>query len=185
MDTPTQAELRDRLVIRPEGPEDEAAVAELTDAAFGIPEGRAEAVETELLRGLRADGDLIGELTLVAELDRRVVGQVACSAGTLDGRPCVGLGPISITPPLQRRGIGAVLVSAVVATAERRADPVLVLLGDPEYYGFFGFRPAAELGIDSPEPAWGRHFQAKPLRAWRPELAGPFVYAPAFARIAG
>lgn len=74
-------------------------------------------------------------------------------------------------------------MSAVIATADQRGEAVLVLLGDPEYYGFFGFVPASTLGIGSPGPWGDAYFQARPLRAWRPELAGPFRYAPAFSRI--
>lgn len=181
--------LRDRLLLRPETVADHESVDALTDAAFtSLPPGSpghgqsTPTIERRLLGELRVDGDLIDELTLVAELDGEVVGHVACSAGVLGEAPSVGLGPISVRPDLQRQGIGAALMSAVVATAERRADPVVVLLGDPDYYGFFGFVPAARLGITPPEP-WGDAFQAKTLRAWHPGLAGPFTYAPAFSRL--
>lgn len=178
-----QRALRDRLVLRQAVPADDAAIAALTDAAF-VAVGE-ESVERRLLRELAADGDLVAELTLVAEVDGALVGHVACSWGSIGEAPAIGLGPISVTPELQRRGIGGTLMSAVVATADRRGDAVVVLLGDPEYYGYFGFVPASSLGIGSPGPWDDRHFQAKPLRAWRPEMAGPFAYAPAFARLEG
>ncbi|GAA3609753.1 N-acetyltransferase [Marihabitans asiaticum] len=176
-------DLRDALVLRPQTRADDAAVAALVDSAFATDAGGAGTVERRLLGELRADGDLVPELTLVAEVDGAVVGQVACSTGDLAGRPSIGLGPICVRPDLQGRGIGAALMSAVIATAERRGDPVIVLLGDPDYYGFFGFVPAVDLGIGSPGPWPDRFFQAKALRAWRPELAGPFRYAPAFERL--
>lgn len=172
--------MRDDLVIRRETPADVQPTETLHDAAFGIPQGRRESIERELLRALRADGSVIDELTFVAELDGDVVGHVVCSRATLAGSPCVGLGPISVRPDLQEQGIGAALVMAVVASAERIAVPVIVLLGDPEYYGFFGFVPADGLGIASPGPWEARCFQALTLRAWRPEMAGDFRYAPAF-----
>lgn len=175
--------LRERLSLRPEAPADREAVDELTDLAFGAT--GEESVERRLLRQLRADGAVIDELTLVAEVDGQVVGHVACSRGTLAGAPSVGLGPISVRPDLQHKGIGAGLMSAVIATAERRGDPVIVLLGDPEYYGFFGFVPASSLGIGSPGPWGDAYFQALPLRSWRPEMAGPFEYAPAFSDVEG
>jgi len=50
-----------------------------------------------------------------------------------------------------------------------------------QYYGRFGFRPAVELGVMPPEPRWGSAFQARPLRAYTPSVAGPFEYAPAFS----
>lgn len=176
--------MRDDLIIRRETPADTAPTEALHDAAFGVPEGRRESLERELLRGLRSDGSVIDGLTFVAELDGEVVGHVVCSRGTLAGAPSVGLGPIAVRPQLQRQGIGAALVMAVVASAEQAAEPAIVLLGDPEYYGFFGFRPAAGLGICSPGPWSDEYFQALTLRAWRPEMAGPFAYAPAFDRLA-
>jgi putative acetyltransferase len=172
--------MRDDMVIRRETPDDTAATEALHDAAFGVPSGRSESVERELLRALRAEGSVIDELTFVAELDGQVVGHVVCSRGSLAGAPSVGLGPIGVRPDLQRQGIGAALMMAVVASAEQQAEPALVLLGDPDYYGFFGFVTASGLGIGSPGPWEDRYFQALTLRAWRPEMAGDFRYAPAF-----
>lgn len=153
------------------------------DAAFEHAPGTDRSVESVLLEELRADGDLIEPLTFVAELDGEVVAQVACSRGTLAGAPSLGLGPIAVRPDLQQQGIGAGLMASVIASAEQRGEPVIVLLGDPGYYAHFGFRAASAHGIQSPNPTWGEHFMAKTLRAWRPELAGPFRYAPAFERL--
>lgn len=177
------AAVRDDLIIRRETAADAGAVLDLIDAAFPTPEGADRAIEVDLVEGLRADGDVIEELTFVAELDGAVVGQVTCSRGTLAGAPSVGLGPIAVRPDLQRSGIGGALMASVIATAESLAEPVVVLLGDPDYYGHFGFVPAADLGIAAPEPAWGHHFMGKTLRAWRPEAAGDFRYAAAFDRL--
>lgn len=190
-DLPRGYALHSRMALRPEEPADVAAVADLTDAAFtslppGIPGHGQEAptVERRLLEELREDGDLLPTLTLVAVVDDAVVGHVACSRATLAGRPSIGLGPISVRPDLQGRGIGAALLTAVSVTAEEAGEPAILLLGDPGYYGFFGWLPAASLGITAPGP-WGDAFQVKPLRSWRDDLAGPFVYAPAFGRLDG
>lgn len=172
--------MRDDLVIRRETPADALATELLHDTAFDVPPGRRESLERSLLRDLRAEGSVLDELTFVAELDGDVVGHVVCSRGSLAEAPCVALGPISVRPDHQQQGIGAALVMSVVASAERIAAPVVVLLGDPDYYGFFGFVPASRLGISSPGPWEDRYFQALSLRAWRPEMAGPFRYAPAF-----
>lgn len=178
--------MRDDLTIRRETPADAApgGPAELLlDAAFGIPEGRRESVERELVRGLRADGDVIDELTFVAELDGEVVGHVVCSRATLGEAPSVGLGPIAVRPDHQQQGIGAALMMAVVSSADRVWQPEIVLLGDPEYYGFFGFVPASSVGIGSPGPWEDAFFQVLTLRSWTGERAGAFRYAPAFERL--
>ncbi len=175
--------MRRDLVIRPESPSDVPAVRALVAAAFATPEGADHPVEVDVLDGLRADGDVLAPLTLVAELDDEVVGSVVCSRATIGEGPSVGLGPLAVRPDHQQQGIGSALVAAVVATAEQAAEPSLVLLGDPGYYGAFGFETAADHGVGSPGPWPDRFFQVLRLRAWRPGLAGPFRYAPAFERV--
>lgn len=172
------------VTIRPEQPEDAGAVHRVLDAAFGTAQGSSGSAESVLHGHLQAAGDVLPTLTFVAELRGEVVGQVTCSQGRLGERPAVGLGPIAVAPRVQRQGIGAALMSAVITTADQAGEPVIVLLGDPEYYGFFGFVPAASLGITAVGP-WNRpEFMARPLHAWRPELSGPFRYAAAFDRFA-
>jgi putative acetyltransferase len=175
--------MRNDMIIRRERVEDHAGIAALLDEAFPRVEGAARSVESALVDELRGDGDVIDELTFVAELDGSVVGHVMCSAATMGERASVGLGPLAVTPAHQQQGIGAALMASVIASADQRGDAALVLLGDPQYYGHFGFVPAGDLGIGSPG-AWDPgHFQVKTLRAWRPEQAGPFRYAPAYERL--
>ena len=171
------------LVIRRERPGDREATRSLHDAAFGLPPGQGQAAETQLLDGLRADGDVLDELTLVAELRGEVVGHVVCSRATMGEGPSVGLGPIAVTPERQGEGIGSALVAAVLVTADQCGQPSIVLLGDPGWYAHFGFEPAAHHGILAPGPWEDRFFQVKRLQAWRPGLAGPFRYARAFDRL--
>ena len=171
------------LVLRRELPGDEEPARALHDAAFGIPEHAGHSAETVLLDGLRADDDVLDALTLVADLHGELVGHVVCSRASLGEGSCVALGPIGVRPDHQGQGIGSALVSAVLVTADQRGEPCVVLLGDPGWYAHFGFQPAAAHGIRSPHPWDERHFQVKRLAAWRPELAGPFRYAPAFDRL--
>ncbi|WP_353952852.1 N-acetyltransferase [Knoellia sp. S7-12] len=177
--------MRDDMIIRRESVEDHAGIAALHDEAFPRIEGAARSVESALIDELRGDGDVINELTFVAELDGAIVGHVMCSAATLGEGPSVGLGPIAVTPALQRQGIGAALMASVIASADQRGDAAIVLLGDPDYYGHFGFVAAATLGVGAPGPWPQEQFQIKTLRAWRPAQAGPFRYAPAFERLEG
>jgi putative acetyltransferase len=166
------------VVIRREQPSDEAVVAQLTVAAFA-----PSRVELRLLAELRAGPDWIPELSLVAVGgDGGLVGHVVCTRARLGAGSAVGLGPISVRPDRQRAGVGSALMHAVLGAADALGEPVVCLLGDPAYYGRFGFRPASELGIEAPDPEWGAFFQARPLAAWTPALAGRFVYAEPFLR---
>lgn len=168
------------LVIRREQAADRAATRDLHDAAFGVPDGAEHAVETRIVDALRAAGDVLPGLTFVAELRGQIVGHVVCSRATMGEGPSVGLGPLGVHPERQGEGIGSALVAAVLVTADQQHEPSVVLLGDPGWYGHFGFEPAALYGVAAPRPWPQGHFQLKRLQAWHPRLAGPFRYAPAF-----
>ena len=169
------------MLVRRERPEDVPAIEAVTTAAFGKP-GEGEPVETPLLRALRSDPGWLPAYSLVAEdAGGAVIGHVVCTRGDVDGTPALGLGPISVAPARQRTGVGSALLHAVLAAAEAGGERLVCLLGDPAYYGRFGFVPAAGLGIASPEPEWGAYFQARPLAPDPPR--GTFAYAEPFRRL--
>jgi putative acetyltransferase len=150
-------------VIRPERAEDAAAVADVVTAAFGRPD------EARLVEALRP----AAALSLVAQDERGgVVGHVMLSHVGLGPGSAVALAPLAVAPEQQRRGIGAALVRAALAEAEARGEALVLVLGDPGYYGRFGFRPATALGIESPFAGAGDAFQALPLARCDPRLCG-------------
>lgn len=175
------------LTVRPQTPADWAAVQEIIGAAFAGPDGTVP-VEVPLNDELGRDAGLVPGLTLVAELDGTVVGQLTCSYGTLTDaggrqRSVVGVGPVSVLPAHQGTGVGGTLLRALIDAAERAGEPALVLLGDPAFYGRYGFVAADDFGIAAPDPAWGRYFQVHPLRSAAGSLAGGFRYAAPFDRL--
>ena len=105
---------------------------------------------------------------------------MVCTRGSVGRWPALGLGPIGVLPDRQGDGFGGALMHAVLGAADALGYPVVVLLGHLDYYPRFGFVPATSIGIDPVEPAWGSHFQARVLSAWRPEMAGTFHYAAPF-----
>ena len=162
------------MTIRPERPEDVAAIRELTHAAFG------RELEALIPERVRATDRFVPELSLVAEEDGEVVGHVLLSEFDLGATRVLQLGPLSVAPERQRRGIGSALVHEALARADARGEPLVLLEGDPAYYGRFGFRPAAELGIEAPEGVPARYFQAVPLQSYDPSLRGRVAYPDAF-----
>jgi putative acetyltransferase len=70
---------------------------------------------------------------------------------------------------------------ALLGAAQARDETLIGLLGEPAYYGRFGFVAAAELGVAPPDPAWGPYFQVLPLTGRAP--AGGFRYAAPFDEI--
>ncbi|QKV78373.1 GNAT family N-acetyltransferase [Amycolatopsis sp. Hca4] len=172
------------MLIRRETPADRAAIHTVHAEAFRREEG-VTPVEAPLVDELRAEGDLINALSLVAVREGTVIGHVCCSRARIgeDTTVAVGLGPLGVLPAHQKSGVGSALVHAVVAAADALGHGVVVLLGNPAYYSRFGFVTASDLSITAPDPRWGAHFQARTLAAYEPTQAGAFEYAPAFSRI--
>jgi putative acetyltransferase len=172
------------MLIRREASADRAAIHAVHSAAFRREDGVIP-VEAPLVDELRAEGDLIGALSLVALHEGDVVGHVCCSRARVgeDTTSAVGLGPLGVLPAHQASGVGSALMHAVVGAADALGYGLVVLLGEPAYYSRFGFVTAADLSITAPDPRWGRYFQARTLSAYAPTQAGAFEYAPAFSRI--
>lgn len=165
------------MIVQRETAGQAAQIRAVTLAAFG------RAVEADLVDKLRADPGWIPALSLVAVVDGVVVGHVACTRADVSGSPALGLGPLSVHPDHQRRGVGKALVHAVLGAADALDEPLVVLLGDPAYYCRFGFRLAAEFGVTPPVAQWAPHFQVRTLTAYRPALRGAFTYASPFAEV--
>lgn len=130
--------------IRSERPEDAAAIDQIIEAAFEpIPNSGTEA---RIVRALREAGALTISL-VAADDDGRLVGHVAFSPVRLDGRPgqWYGLGPVAVDPRLQRLGIGSALIREGLARLVALGAEGCVVLGEPDYYGRFGFAADPEL----------------------------------------
>jgi putative acetyltransferase len=175
------------VIVREQRADDYEAIRHVYAEAFRRPQFRrpqnAGAVPPEvgLFEALWEAGDVIPEFSFTALTDAGVVGHVTASRATVATEPVVAVGPIGVLPDHQGIGIGSALMAALVAAADAADVPLIVLLGAPGYYSRFGFRPAEELGVMSPEPEWGDAFQARPLTAYRESVAGQFQYASAFS----
>ncbi|MFF3485073.1 GNAT family N-acetyltransferase [Streptomyces sp. NPDC002701] len=170
------------MLTRRETPADVPAARAVIAAAFAGPDTPdRDPVEATLLDALRTCDGWLPELSFVAADEKgEVAGHVVCTRGHLDGAPVLGLGPIGVRPGLQRRGTGRALMHAVLGAADALGEPLVALLGSPAYYGRFGFRPATDLGIRPPDPAWGEYFQVRTLTTYEPSLRGTFSYAKPF-----
>jgi putative acetyltransferase len=170
------------VIVRPQRPDDYEAARHIYAAAFARPESPERVpLEVGIFEALWEAGDVIPELSFTALTeDGTAVGHVTASRATVATESVVAVGPIGVLPEHQGLGIGSALMEALLTAADAAEVPMIVLLGAPQYYSRFGFRPARELDVISPEPTWGDAFQARPLTAYTPALAGRFEYAPAF-----
>jgi len=142
-----------KITIRAELPSDVAGIHALTAAAF-LNAPHAAHTEQYIVDALRAAGALA--LSLVAEIDGRLVGHVALSPVSIsDGTPgWYGLGPISIEPELQGQGIGSRLMQEAMRQLQARGAAGCVLVGDPGFYTRFGFQPQAGLMVPEVPPEY-------------------------------
>lgn len=129
--------------IRPEQPEDGAAIHQVVEAAFG------RVAEADLVDKLRAHGKSV--VSLVAEIEGQVAGHILFSEVTVETNPrnrkIIGLAPLAVAPAQQRAGIGAQLTRAGLAACRAAGYDAAIVLGHPEYYPRFGFVPASRFGI--------------------------------------
>ncbi len=165
-------ERAERVTIRRERAGDVDAIGEVVIRAFGRQD------EARLVARLRRDGD--AAISLVAVAGGAVIGHVLLSPMAAPFR-AVGLAPLSVLPDRQRQGVGAALTHAAIAEARRDGRDAMFVLGDPAYYGRFGFR--ADLAAGFASPYAGPHFMVLPLAEALPATTGAVDYAPAFSAL--
>lgn len=171
------------MEVRPEIRADERAIADVHRLAFGRDD------EANLVAALREDEAYLPELSLVAVRGGEVVGHVLVTlaelvpaTGETDvAHPVLALAPLAVRPDIQGRGVGSTLVEAAVRRAAVRSEPLVVVVGDPGYYGRFGFVPASPLGIEAPFPLPEGALQVRRLPAFRSACAGTIRYPQAFS----
>lgn len=141
--------------------EDQPAIEAVLDAAFGTDRHERTAYQ------VRAGVMPIASLSLIAEDAGRIVGSLQCWPVEIRGgggaMGLVMLGPVAVMPELQRSGIGNALMQAALAVADRDGVGAIMLIGDAEYYGRYGF-------------------DAAPTQQWR--LPGPFERHRLLVRVA-
>ena len=160
--------------IRNEAPEDAPAIEAITAAAF-LNAPHTSHTEQHIVNALRRAGALT--VSLVAERDGVLVGHVVLSPVRISDASAhwFGLGLISVLPAHQGHGVGAALMAAALAALRQRGAQGCVVLGDPPYYGRFGFRATPDLVLPGVPP---EYFQALHLGPLRPH--GTVSYHPAF-----
>lgn len=165
--------------IRREQQSDRLAVHAINAAAF---ETQAEA---DLVDALRSQANPI--VSLVAEIEGRLIGHIMFSPAILSGHPdltIMGLAPMAVVPEHQRKGIGSALIYAGIEACKQLNADAVIVLGHPDYYPKFEFVAASQFGIDSQYDVPDEVFMAMELN--KNALAGrsgTISYHSAFAEL--
>lgn len=136
--------------IRQETPADYSRVFEITEKAFETLE-ISDHNEGQLVDKLRKAPTFVKELSLVAELNDQVVGHILFTPLVIDNNQqqfkSLILAPVSVLPEFQKLGIGGQLIRVGHQKAIELGFQSAILLGHPEYYPRFGYKPASTWGI--------------------------------------
>lgn len=135
------------IMVREETPDDVRAIDVVHLSAF---QGEAEA---QLLANLRAEPNFNPALSLVAELNGRIVGHILLTPVSLvrEGwqTEVYALGPMAVVPSQSHRGIGSALVKEAVERVRSMDGSLIVVAGHPDYYAHCGFEPVTDKGLSS------------------------------------
>ena len=162
------------MIIRAEQAGDISPIHRLTAEAFA-PMSFSDGTEPDVIDSLRAVGDLT--LSLVAIEYQVLAGHVAFSPVNISGvkKAWYGLGPVSVIPELQRKGIGSALINDGLGSLRNLGAHGCALIGDPNYYSRFGFVSDGNLhyeGVPDNHVQWLSFDNAQPK--------GQLVFSPAF-----
>ena len=147
------------MKIRTETARDIEAIERVVASAFPTN------AEAALVNALRAARKL--RVSLIAERAGSVVGHVALSPVTLEpphrSISLLGLAPVAVLPEFQRQGIGSALIEHGLEACRNLKIDGVVVLGEPAFYGRFGFRSASGFGLSN-EYSAGDAFMALELQ---------------------
>lgn len=134
------------LAIRHELPADSAAIERLHERAFGP--GRFARTAFRLREGVPADP----ELSFAAHVGTFLVGSIRVTPVGAGGHPALMLGPLTVDPAFEGRGIGGSLMHCSIDAARANGHDLIMLVGDAPYYARFGFRmiPPGQLVLPGP-----------------------------------
>jgi putative acetyltransferase len=135
------------MIIRTEETKDYQDVYTLNYEAFG---GRDD--ESRLIERIRTSEFFVAELSLVAELEGKILGNILLSKAIVvdedKNYEVIVLAPIAVKPEFQRTGVGRKLILEGLKRCRELGYNLVLLIGHPEYYPKFGFKPARQFQLE-------------------------------------
>lgn len=167
------------MLIRQETFDDYKEVYELITEAFATAE-HADGTEQDLVAALRKGNAFLPELSLVAELDKKIVGHILFTKAKVNDTTVLVLAPLSISPQYQKQGIGTALIMEGHKIARKLGYAYSLVLGSAAYYPRVGYLPAPQIGIEVPEGIPAENFMAMKLLENADPICGTVAYAKEF-----
>lgn len=146
------------LVIRAEQPIDSEAIERLHERAFGP--GRFARTASRMREG----APHLLDLSFTALVGTLLVGSVRLTPIMAGEEPALMLGPLTVEPAFESRGIGAALMRRSLQAAQDKGHGLVLLVGDEPYYARFGFKRVPPQHLQLPGPVNPNRFLALELR---------------------
>jgi putative acetyltransferase len=164
--------------IRPETHDDYQSIYQLNKTAFGREN------EAVLIDKIRDSYNYIPTLSLVAIVNDQIVGYIMFSYIDLinhhtfgvNKMKTLGLAPLAVAPTHQKQGIARQLITTGFQLANERGEPLVVILGEPNFYQKFGCLPAMNYQIASPFNTATEYWMIKPLENYHDLYKGQVNY---------
>ncbi len=172
------------IKIRQEKETDYKVSENLIEKAFKNTE-YSDQKEHLLVAKLRKSSNFVPELSLVAELDGKIVGHIMLTKLIIENEKnrysTLALAPVSVLPEHQNKGVGSKLISESLKVAKEIGFKSVIVLGHDKYYPRFGFKPASIWGIKAPFEVQDENFMALELEdGGLADIKGTVVYSKEF-----
>lgn len=167
------------MLIRKEESKDYEIISAVVKRVFDCAE-HADGNEHELVNVLRKGNAFIPELSLVAEIDGRIVGHIMFTKAEVGSNVVLALAPLSVLPEYQRKGIGTALIKEGHRIAKELGYDYSIVLGSEKYYPRAGYLPADEFGIKPSFDVPRENFMVCRINDTAPDMQGTMKYAKEF-----
>lgn len=167
------------MLIRKEEPKDYEIIYSVVKDAFDSAE-HSDGNEQDLVNALRKGEAFIPELSLVAEIDGKIVGHIMFTKAKVGEDTVLVLAPLSVLPEYQRMGIGISLIKEGHKIANKIGYEYSIVLGSQKYYPKMGYLPADRFGIKPSFDVPNENFMAYKIKEDAAGIHGIIKYAKEF-----
>lgn len=167
------------MIIRQETSKDHDTVYDLVKTAFASAE-HSDGNEQNLVSALRKGDAFVPALSLVAEINGKLVGHILFTEAKVGADTVLVLAPLAVLPDCQKQGVGTALIREGHRIASELGYQYSLVLGSETYYPRSGYLPARRFGIEVPEGMPPANFMAIQLQEQARPISGAVTYAKEF-----